>query len=154
MRFKNYLLLMLNLLSNSFAHTPQDGRISLRVEKNGGDAVITVEDNGSGIPMEIYQNVFSRYETRADRDHLDRASTAGLGLSISNGIARLHGGVLLVRTQEGKGTRVCLNFPLEAPAEAVFYRKSPEAHPSGLEPILTELAGILDESAYAAAFLD
>ncbi|MBR1496359.1 MAG: hypothetical protein IJ617_01890 [Oscillospiraceae bacterium] len=146
--------LLLNLIDNSLAHTPKGGQIHLHLDYEDENVVITVEDSGSGIPMDVYPSIFCRYACGADRNHIDRAATAGLGLAIADGIARLHGGVLLVRTQVGRGTKVRLKLPYHLPSKVEISRSPIPPHPHGLDPVLTELSDILGFHAYALNLSD
>ena len=145
--------MLLNLLVNSLAHTPPEGEIHLRLARSGGNAVLSVDDNGEGIPAEVQQNVFARYETRLDAAHLDRAASGGLGLGIASGIARLHGGVLIIESREGKGTSVRAKLPLDQPqAQRLECRGTEDEY--GMDSILTELSVVLDHSFYGPSYSD
>lgn len=106
-----------NLITNSIAHTPPGGRITLSTERTGSDAVIRVEDTGEGIPPEHHARLFDRFY-RASAD--DRAARAGqrlgLGLSIVKSIVELHGGRISFDSAPGRGTRVTLALPTALPA--------------------------------------
>ena len=145
--------LLLNLLANSLEHTPAGGWVRLRLTRSGENAILSVEDNGEGIKPEIMQHVFTRYACRADRNHIDRAGTAGLGLTIASGIASLHRGVLVIESREGEGTSVRVMLPLEQPEQVTLYARD-EPHPDGLEPILTELSDLLPPEVYSEVYLD
>ena len=145
--------LLLNLIANSLEHTPAGGEIRLRVGRNGENAVLSVEDNGEGIPGEVMQNVFTRYECRADRKHIERAAAAGLGLTVASGIASLHRGALVIESRENEGTAVRVMLPL-AQSEVITMRFRDEMHPEGLKPILTELAGQLPLKVYSEPYAE
>jgi two-component system cell cycle sensor histidine kinase PleC len=101
----------LNLLSNAVKFTPSKGHIELTAKREPvGDISITVRDNGPGMTdedVEIALNAFSRGKM-ATKKAIDGA---GLGLSIVNGLARLHGGDLQIKSEVGKGTQVTVTFP-------------------------------------------
>ena len=103
-----------NLLSNAIKYTPEHGRIGVHVAHAdgrgpaGGDwIVIDVSDTGPGIPADQMQNVFKEFT----RFHPDAASGAGVGLAISQRLARALGGQLTVESQEGKGSTFSLWLP-------------------------------------------
>lgn len=145
--------ILLNLLSNSFAHTPPGGAVRLRLSRNGGSAILSVDDNGEGIPPDILRNIFARYEARLDGDHLDRGATGGLGLGIAVGLTRLHGGTLLIESREGQGTSVRVMLPLERP-DIVELKCGDTPDAIGMDGILTELSGLLGPECYSTKYLD
>lgn len=145
--------ILLNLLMNSFAHTPPDGEVLLRLAKSGGNAVLSVDDNGEGIPEDVLRNIFARYETRLDGARLDRGPTGGLGLGVASGLAKLHGGALVIESREGHGTSVRAMLPLERPG-SVMLESGGTPEPMGMRGILTELSGLLGPECYAAKYLD
>lgn len=145
--------ILLNLLSNSFAHTPPDGAIRLGLGQSGGSAVLSVDDNGEGIPPDILQNIFTRYEARLDGEHLDRGATGGLGLGVAAGLTKLHGGTLLIESRAGQGASVRAMLPLEKP-DIVGLRGWDVPETAGIDRILTELSGLLGPECYSAKYLD
>ncbi|MFV8751965.1 protein kinase domain-containing protein [Nannocystaceae bacterium ST9] len=73
---------------------------------------LIVEDSGPGIPSEVLPHVFDPFFTTKGRDQ-----GTGLGLSVSHGIAREHGGDLTVDSRVGEGTRFFLDLPAAEPSE-------------------------------------
>ena len=100
---------MLNLLSNAakFVPTP-GGRIELRLQRRGGCAVVTVQDNGPGVPLPDQQRVFERF--RQSSDGQGRLRGTGLGLPISRQIIEHFGGRLWLHSAPGQGA--CFGFEL------------------------------------------
>jgi signal transduction histidine kinase len=78
----------LNLMENAVRHTPAGTHIRAGVAARDGAAVLTVEDDGPGVPEELRDEVFERF-VRGDGD---RGSSSGLGLSIVRAVAESHGG--------------------------------------------------------------
>ena len=76
--------------------------------------VLTIEDNGSGISAEDLEQVKDKFYKGTSKK-----SGTGLGLSIASEIVELHGGRLLIASEEGSGTRVVILLPLlyEMPVE-------------------------------------
>lgn len=103
--------MLLNLLSNSFAHTPAGGTVRLRLEQRNGAVLLTVDDNGEGIAPEVLERVFHRYAVRATPEDFRPAATGGLGLYIVSGLARLMQGTLVIESRPGEGTTVRLSLP-------------------------------------------
>ncbi|MGE0521872.1 MAG: ATP-binding protein [Variibacter sp.] len=101
---------LFNLLSNAIAFSPASETITLRAERREGALVVSIADRGRGIPAEIVDRVFNRFETHAlGSQHRG----AGLGLSIVRSFVELHGGSVSLETAEGRGTTVTCVFPLE-----------------------------------------
>ena len=147
-------LLMLNLLSNSLLHTPQDGLVRLKLSTQGGSAVLSVDDNGCGIHPEKLGSVFTAYENRLNEHTLSSAEGGGLGLALCRAIAELHGGALILESRPGEGTSVRALLPVDPPAGAELRSDSMDYVNGGMDVILTELCDVLDYSAYTPAYLD
>lgn len=86
---------MQNLAANALKHTPPGGQIRLGARQDGGSMVLTVSDNGAGIPAEHLPHVFDRFY-KADRSRSQSGS--GLGLSIVKAIIERHGGRVAARS--------------------------------------------------------
>jgi two-component system OmpR family sensor kinase len=100
--------LVLNLLENSVRHTPPGTQIWASSEQDGDDVVLTVEDAGPGIPVELENRVFERF-VRGGRDG---GRGSGLGLAIVRAVAQSHGGTVTVeRPETGTGTRFVIRLP-------------------------------------------
>jgi len=100
--------LALNLLENAVRHTPPGTQVRASTGIEGGHALMTVEDDGPGIPREIEHRVFERF-VRSGRDG---ARGSGLGLAIVRAVAESHGGTVeLEQAQDGAGTRFVIRIP-------------------------------------------
>ena len=98
---------VINLLDNAVKFTPAGGRITLESETKERTVLITVRDNGPGVPPEDRDRVFDRFFT-ADRAHTSGKGT-GLGLSICKRIMEMHGqSIRLLDTAEGAAFRFTL----------------------------------------------
>jgi signal transduction histidine kinase len=78
--------------------------------KKNGNILVSVEDQGPGIPEESQQDVFKSFY-RLEDGHLRRKSGAGLGLAISRGFIQAHGGEIWIESKEN-GTRVVFSLPI------------------------------------------
>jgi signal transduction histidine kinase len=100
--------LALNLLENAIRHTPEGTHVRATTAAHDGVAVLTVEDDGPGIPPELERRVFERF-VRGGRGG---ARGSGLGLAIVRAVVEAHGGtVILERPPAGTGTRFVIRIP-------------------------------------------
>jgi signal transduction histidine kinase len=103
-----------NLLSNALRHTPEGGRVAVRVDRSGAWARLQVSDTGSGIRPEDLPHVFDRFY-RGDRSGSRAGGGAGLGLAIARQIVTAHGGDITVASQAGQGTDFTVRLPVALP---------------------------------------
>jgi heavy metal sensor kinase len=100
------------LVDNAVKYTPGPGSIHVKLETAGDQAVMTVEDNGKGISAVELPRIFDRfYRVDTSRSHVEGA---GLGLSIAQWIANVHGATISAESQEGQGSVFRIAFPLLA----------------------------------------
>jgi CheY-like chemotaxis protein/anti-sigma regulatory factor (Ser/Thr protein kinase) len=101
-----------NLLNNAAKYTERGGRIRLSVERSGNEAVVSVRDNGIGIPAHMLPRVFDMF-TQVDRN-LERAQGGlGIGLSIVKRLVEMHGGTVSARSDgHGLGSEFTVRLPL------------------------------------------
>jgi PAS domain S-box-containing protein len=97
-----------NLLSNAIKFTRQGGRIIVSAQKRDDTIVVSVSDEGPGIPGEHLSKVFDRF-WQAEKA---RPLGSGLGLSIAKGIVEAHGGTIWADSQLGKGSAFFFTLPL------------------------------------------
>ncbi len=102
--------LALNLIDNALKHTAPGTPVSASVGVAGGQAVLAVEDDGPGVPVELRERAFERFV----RGTSDRGgSSSGLGLSIVRAVAETHGGtVALEDPEDGRGARFVVRLPV------------------------------------------
>jgi signal transduction histidine kinase/CheY-like chemotaxis protein len=107
-----------NLLSNAIKYTPAGGRITVRLGRDGSDAVLAVNDSGIGIGPDLLPHVFEPF-TQAERS-LDRAQGGlGIGLTLVRKIVGMHGGSVEARSEGlGLGSELVVRLPAAAPALA------------------------------------
>ena len=106
---------MLNLLANARTHTPPGTHVRTEVSVSQADAVVTVTDNGPGIPPEVSSRVFERFARGdASRTRTPDARTGGstgLGLAIVAAVVEAHHGSVAVSSEPGR-TRFTVRVPL------------------------------------------
>ncbi len=106
-----------NLLDNAIKFTPEDGRVRLSVKATPPGPVVEVADTGPGIPADRRSQVFARFH-RLDKSR--HVAGAGLGLSLVQAIARMHGFSIAVGDEAGAGCVVRLMcFGADAPIAAM-----------------------------------
>ncbi|MGD9537509.1 MAG: ATP-binding protein [Alphaproteobacteria bacterium] len=104
---------LINLIGNAVKFTPRGGEVQVsgRLERDGS-CLVTVADNGIGIPPDTLARLFQPFQ-QGDDTLSRRHEGTGLGLSISRALMALHGGTLDIESELGKGTRVLARFPAE-----------------------------------------
>lgn len=100
-----------NLLANVRAHTPPGTVCEIDIRRDGGDAVISVTDDGPGLDAGELASVSDRFY-RADPSRARSSGGAGLGLSIVVAIVEAHGGSTTIDSPSASGLRVVVHIPL------------------------------------------
>jgi signal transduction histidine kinase len=119
--------ILFNLLSNAIGFSRPGQVVSLAALRRDGDVVFKVVDRGRGIPPEILERVFDRFESNTAGS---RHRGVGLGLSIVRAFMELHGGKILIDSTPGEGTVVTCIFPGPAAKAA----PPPIANPVSTKP--------------------
>ncbi|PYE89094.1 PAS domain-containing sensor histidine kinase [Phyllobacterium leguminum] len=102
---------LFNLLSNAANYAPEGSMILLKAARKNAEIVFSVHDDGPGMPKDVLDTVFKRFEPRSNGG---RRRGAGLGLSIVKSFVELHGGSVEIDTAAGRGTTVLCRLPVEA----------------------------------------
>ena len=106
---------IINLLTNAANYTSPGGRIELELETQGGDpgeAVVTVTDNGIGIPAEMVARIFEPYQ-QVSQAHERATGGLGLGLTVCRRLMEMHGGSVEARSEgPGRGARFVARLAL------------------------------------------
>jgi signal transduction histidine kinase len=105
-----------NLAANAIRHTPAGGEIEVRAELSGDSVLLSVRDNGHGIPAEHLPFVFDRFYKVDPARTGDQAVRSGLGLSIVKAIVERHGGSVSAISQPGVATVFTIQLPIRADA--------------------------------------
>lgn len=99
--------LLVNLLDNAVRYTPPGGKVAVSLQANAEDILLTVEDNGPGVPLKDLSKLGTPFHRLAS----PQSEGCGLGLAIVREIARLHKAeVHFSQGAEGLGLRVCIKF--------------------------------------------
>jgi len=103
-----------NLLENAGKYTPAGSVVRIAAEVYGGQVLISVADNGPGVPQSQRDAIFEKF-TRGSRE--SATPGVGLGLAISRAIVEAHGGKIWVEDNPGSGARFCFTLPLGTPPD-------------------------------------
>jgi two-component system phosphate regulon sensor histidine kinase PhoR len=102
--------MIFNLIDNAVKYNVEGGSVRVSVEKHGGEALVSVEDTGIGIPEDERDRIFERFY-RVDKSRNNAVEGTGLGLSIVKHGAALHGAKIEVQSGAEQGSRFILRFP-------------------------------------------
>jgi signal transduction histidine kinase len=109
-----------NLVDNAIKHGREGGLVSIRLDQKNGEAILSVSDDGPGIPSEEFEHVFKRFY-RLERSRSMPGN--GLGLSLVAAVARLHGASIRL-IDNTPGLKVELRFPCVDSVGEKMYRRS------------------------------
>src|SRR5699024_7815782 len=100
-----------NIISNAIKYSPNGGTITCKVEKQIGQILVTIKDEGIGIEYEKLDKIFDRFY-RADKARTRQLGGTGLGLAITRELVEAHYGQIWANSIEGKGTTIFITLPL------------------------------------------
>jgi signal transduction histidine kinase len=106
---------LFNLVENAQKYTPLGGHIALTAKPQAATVLISVSDDGPGIPADQQAHIFERFY-RAEQT--GRHAGSGLGLPIARAVVELHGGRLWVESAPGAGSAFYVALPVAPPAPA------------------------------------
>ena len=101
---------LLNLLSNAIKFSPEGGTVQLTCQREKGETILSVGDEGPGLAPEEIDAIFQPFR-QVERHQTGAIKGTGLGLAIVRKIMQLHGGDVEVQSQPGKGARFLLHLP-------------------------------------------
>jgi len=104
---------LVNILENAIAYSPDKTTVEVAAYEDRGNVVISIEDEGRGIPTSELERVFERF--RRMEEASDRGKGVGLGLAISKGFVEAMGGRIAAASpiHDGRGTRILISLPKE-----------------------------------------
>jgi two-component system sensor histidine kinase KdpD len=102
---------LVNILENAIAYSPDGSTVELAAYEDRGAVVISIEDEGKGIPTAELERVFDKF--RRMEEPSDRTKGAGLGLAIAKGFVEAMNGRIAAASplQDRKGTRILISLP-------------------------------------------
>lgn len=141
-----------NLLNNSTKYTPAGGRIKLSAEQQRGVVIVSVEDNGLGIPAEMLDNIFEMF-TQIDRPQEKGYTGLGIGLSLVKSLVEMHDGRIEVRSQ-GSGAGSVFSVRLPVLPESSSEQPTPShADASATKTSIKRKVLVVDDNKAAATML-
>lgn len=117
-----------NIVSNAIKYSPNGGDIIVDIARDRSWAVLSVQDQGVGIPAADLPHVFERY--RRARNVTAKFAGSGLGLAGARDLIELHGGSISVTSVEGVGSTFVVRLPLKRPRRRKSNVRSLESDPS------------------------
>jgi PAS domain S-box-containing protein len=105
-----------NLLYNAIKYSPAGGQILLQLHQRDNHVVISVQDEGIGIPSEALPQLFQRFYRAPNAQEQD-IQGFGIGLYVVNEIVSLHGGTIAVESMEGQGSTFTIRLPLASDSQ-------------------------------------
>jgi len=99
-----------NLVDNALRYTSNGGEIVVAAEESSGQILLSIKDNGVGIPEDILPKIFDR-SYRGDKSRQLKDGEAGLGLSIAKSLVEAQGGSISVASVLGEGATFTIHFP-------------------------------------------
>lgn len=103
---------MLNLLSNATKFLPKEGIISIKVFKRNNRIVISITDNGIGIPKDMHKAIFEKF-VQVDKTTMRNHEGSGIGLTLVKMIIDMHEGRVHVKSKLGEGSSFFVELPFE-----------------------------------------
>ena len=109
---------IINIVSNAIKYTPKGGNVAITAKNSGEFFLISVSDNGIGIPKDDLPRIFERFY-RVEKSRTSDAGGTGLGLAIAKEIIDAHGGDIKIDSEIGRGTHVDVFIPYKTKLENV-----------------------------------
>lgn len=101
-----------NIMNNAIKYSPDGGTITVHLSETHNNILLSITDQGLGIPKKDLQRVFDRFY-RVDKARARKQGGTGLGLAITKEVIKAHGGNIWVESQEGRGSTFYITLPYE-----------------------------------------
>ena len=103
---------VMNFIDNAIYYSPEQATITVRLETIAGEAVLTVQDKGIGVPKDEQAHLFTKF-FRATNARRQRPDGTGVGLFLAKKVVVAHGGTMVVESEEGKGSTFGFRLPIK-----------------------------------------
>ncbi|MDK2562635.1 ATP-binding protein [Romboutsia sedimentorum] len=103
--------IMLNLLSNAIKYTDEYGKISVDLKSDNKNIIVSVKDNGAGMPNNKLDIIFDRFG-QVNSTLTKKCEGSGIGLSLVKSLIEMHGGSIDVKSEVGKGSEFIFKLPI------------------------------------------
>jgi len=106
--------ILLNIISNAFKYTSENGKISVSIYSKDDNAIVKVKDTGIGIPKEYLEKIFDRFFQREGllQKNKEKVDSSGVGLSLTKSLIELHKGQINVESSPGVGSCFTVSIPV------------------------------------------
>jgi len=115
--------IILNIISNAVKFTKINGYIHVNVTRSGKKIIISIKDNGIGIPQDKLNMIFERYK-QVNKSFSREQEGSGIGLSLTKSLVEMHGGNIVVKSILGKGSE----FIIELPDKKITFESQKESY--------------------------
>lgn len=105
--------IILNLISNAVKFNKPKGRVTVSLQDVGESILIVVEDTGIGIPKNVQEKIFERFE-QVNKSLTRSYEGSGIGLSLSKSFIEMHGGSICVESEYAKGSKFYISLPYKS----------------------------------------
>ena len=108
--FQQLVMNIINIVDNAIKYTPKGSDITIQTYKQGDKAIITIADDGDGIPDDKKERIFDMFYSGANKI-ADSRRSLGLGLSLCRSIVNAHAGTIAVSDNIPHGTVFTITLP-------------------------------------------
>lgn len=117
--------LLINIIGNAIKFSPGGGDIRVKLENVADTIVVSVQDEGIGIPKDAIASLFQKFK-RIDNSSRRKIGGTGLGLALSKEIVQQHNGTIWIESEEGVGTTVLFALPLHTQQSIKHFQEAPQ----------------------------
>lgn len=103
--------IIMNLISNSIKFSPKDSNLYINVWKNNSEIIISIKDEGIGIPKEEQKQIFNRF-VKSSKNNKSEYCGSGIGLDLVRYLTEAHDGVINLISEENKGCEFIIKLPI------------------------------------------